>query len=86
MLFWDTCHALTIETFIEFFIMNAKNNQKKSHKRSGGRICTNSLAVPFCSVLTKFPLFFFRHPKESFSIDACVGKILVEIISKPIAY
>lgn len=56
---------------------------KKSHQKSGGGICTSSLAAPFGSVLTKSLLSFFRHPKESFSIDAYVGKIILEMISKP---
>jgi len=51
----------TIETFVEFFVMDAGIMLGIRYDGHGGS-GTNSLAAPCGSVLTIFLLFFSRHP------------------------
>lgn len=70
--------ALTVETFIELFIMNALRQSKRATRKAETGNFTSNLAAPFCSVLIKSLLFFFRHPKESFSINMHVWEVLLK--------
>lgn len=57
----------TVETFVEFFVMDAGIMLGTRYGGRGGS-GTNSLAAPYGSVLTISPLFFFRHPMSSVRI------------------
>ncbi len=51
----------TIETFVKFFVMDARITLRTGYRERGGS-GTSSLAAPCDSVLTIFLLSFSRHP------------------------